>query len=172
MKYSFILFAVCLIAAVSSEDAAAAGQQVAADSNAPGGEIWQEDDREVLIRNERGAKNRESCRYMKGQWSECNSKNNTRSRTLTLKKGDAVACEQTKTVQKKCKKACRYEKGTWGECDSMSQMTRTDTLKSGGDPTCQPHRQVTKRCGGAAQNGGKKNSKANKENKGGRRNRQ
>lgn len=58
MKYSFILFAVCLIAAVSSEDAAAAGQQVAADSNAPGGEIWQEDDREVLIRNERGAKNR------------------------------------------------------------------------------------------------------------------
>lgn len=57
MKYSFLLLAVWLIAVASSEDAAGTGQQVAID-NSPGGEIWQEDDREVLIRNERGAKNR------------------------------------------------------------------------------------------------------------------
>jgi len=44
-----------------------------------------------------------SCRYVKGQWSECDSNTNTRSRTLSLKKGDK-SCEQTKTIQKKCKK--------------------------------------------------------------------
>lgn len=41
---------------------------------------------------------------MKGAWSECDPKNNMRSRTLTLKKGDQSNCEGTKTIQKKCKK--------------------------------------------------------------------
>lgn len=44
-----------------------------------------------------------SCRYVKGQWSECDSKTNTRSRTLNLKKGDK-SCDQIKIIQKKCKK--------------------------------------------------------------------
>lgn len=44
-----------------------------------------------------------SCRYVKGQWSECDSNTNLRSRTLNLKKGDK-SCEQTKIIQKKCKK--------------------------------------------------------------------
>lgn len=110
------------------------------------GEIWEEDDHEVLIRSERGAKNREPCRYVKGSWSECDSKTNMRARTLTLKKGDQATCEPTKTIQKKCKKACRYEKGTWGECNAQSQMTRNDKLKTNSDPSCEQNRQITKKC--------------------------
>ncbi|XP_037931483.1 uncharacterized protein LOC119666272 [Teleopsis dalmanni] len=68
------------------------------------GEIWEEDDHEILIRNERGTKSDGlSCRYGKNPWTECDTKTNTRSRTLTLKKGDP-ACDQTRTIQKKCKK--------------------------------------------------------------------
>jgi hypothetical protein len=44
------------------------------------------------------------CRYVKGTWSDCDPKTNMRSRILTLKKGDQNSCEQTKTIQKKCKK--------------------------------------------------------------------
>ncbi|XP_017840697.1 uncharacterized protein LOC108598526 isoform X2 [Drosophila busckii] len=69
------------------------------------GEVWEEDDHEVLIRNERGTKSDGlSCRYGKNPWTECDTKTNTRSRTLTLKKGDP-ACDQTRTIQKKCKKS-------------------------------------------------------------------
>lgn len=46
----------------------------------------------------------DSCRYVKGPWTDCDAKTNTRSRSLTLKKGDATACVQTRTIQKKCKK--------------------------------------------------------------------
>ncbi|XP_049812108.1 uncharacterized protein LOC126259390 [Schistocerca nitens] len=126
------------------------------------GEIWEEDDHEVLIRSERGAKNRDPCRYLKGAWSECDPKTNMRTRTLTLKKGDQAACEQTKTIQKKCKKACRYEKGTWSECSPQNQMSRSDTLKANSDPSCEQSRQITKKC----------KSKGAKAGKGGRRNRQ
>lgn len=44
-----------------------------------------------------------SCRYAKSQWSECDSKTNQRTRTLTLKRGEQ-GCVQTRTIQKKCKK--------------------------------------------------------------------
>lgn len=131
------------------------------------GEIWEEDDHEVLIRSERGAKNREPCRYVKGAWSDCDAKSNTRSRTLTLKKGDQASCEQTKTIQKKCKKgsakkSCRYEKGTWSECNPQGEMTRNDKLKANSDPSCEQNRQITKKC----------KAKGVKPTKGGRRNRQ
>ncbi|KAK3921333.1 Pleiotrophin [Frankliniella fusca] len=92
------------------------------------------------------------CRYAKGAWSECDTKTNTRTRTLTLKKGDAATCEQTKTIQKKCKKgmrvhvaACRYDKGTWGDC-ANGRMTRTDALRPNSDPSCEQARQITKKC--------------------------
>ncbi|KOC67039.1 hypothetical protein WH47_11692 [Habropoda laboriosa] len=85
-----------------------------------------------------------SCRYAKGQWSECDSKTNTRSRTLNLKKGDK-SCEQTKTIQKKCKKACRYEKGTWTGCVNQL-MTRVDNLKANSDASCEKTRRLDKRC--------------------------
>ncbi|XP_017781558.1 PREDICTED: uncharacterized protein LOC108566267 [Nicrophorus vespilloides] len=130
------------------------------------GEIWEEDDHEVLIRSERGAKNRENCRYTKGQWSECDSSNNMRSRTLTLKKGEQT-CEPVKTMQKKCKKACRYEKGTWGPCNAQSQMTRNDKLKPNSDSSCEQNRQVTKKC---KSKGGAKPTKGKGKNKAGRRN--
>ncbi|XP_047524467.1 uncharacterized protein LOC125062518 [Pieris napi] len=109
-------------------------------------EIWEERDHEVLIRNERGAKNRETCRYVRGSWSDCDPKSNVRSRTLTLKKGDPVSCERSKTIQKKCKKACRYEKTSWSECNPNGEMSRTDMLKANSDPTCDQSRRVTKKC--------------------------
>lgn len=113
-------------------------------------DLWEEDDKEVLVRTIRGTKEQRasgstaSCRYVKGQWSECDSKTNTRSRTLNLKKGDK-SCEQTKTIQKKCKKACRYEKGTWSGCVNQL-MTRIDNLKANSDTSCDKTRRLTKRC--------------------------
>ncbi|XP_066905406.1 uncharacterized protein [Halyomorpha halys] len=133
------------------------------------GEIWEEDEKEVLIRSERGAKNgKDPCRYEKGPWSECDSATNTRSRTLTLKKkaGETgstsqAACEPTKTIKKPCKKACRYEKGTWSACNAQNEMVRTDTIKEKSDPTCEQKRLATRKC----KNKGNRGSKAN--NKGG-----
>ncbi|CAG9138213.1 hypothetical protein JYU34_000270 [Plutella xylostella] len=110
------------------------------------GEVWEESDHEVLIRNERGAKNRETCRYVKGAWSECDAKTNVRSRTLTLKKGDTGSCERFKIIQKKCKKACRYEKSSWSECSATGEMVRTDELKANSDPACDQSRRLTKKC--------------------------
>lgn len=139
-------------------------------------EIWQEDDREVLIRNERGTKNGgaadSQCRYTKGPWTECDAKSNTRSRTLSLKKGEQ-SCVQTRTIQKKCKKACRYDKGAWSECAPNGQMSRTDSLKSSSDATCQSTRVVNKNCNqGKSKDKQNKSPKAEKKEKGLRKNRQ
>ncbi|XP_063838038.1 uncharacterized protein LOC135087128 [Ostrinia nubilalis] len=110
------------------------------------GEVWEENDHEVLIRNERGAKNKEPCRYVRSAWSECDAKTNIRSRVLTLKKGDPASCERTKTIQKKCKKPCRYEKSSWSECNANGEMSRTDMLKANSDPSCDQSRRITKKC--------------------------
>lgn len=134
------------------------------------GELWEEDEREVLIRSERGTKNsKEQCRYTKGAWSECDTKTNMRTRTLTLKEkkktegtGATVSCEPTKTIQKKCKKACRYEKGTWSQCSPQNEMVRTDTIKDKSDSSCEQTRQIKKKC----------TSKTTRPSKGTRRNRQ
>ncbi|XP_073836493.1 uncharacterized protein [Musca autumnalis] len=118
-----------------------------------------------------------SCRYAKSDWSECDAKTNTRSRTLHLKKGDA-SCQPTRTMEKKCKKSCRYEKGAWSECIN-GQMTREDKLKSTGggseSSSCEAIRSINKKCNpnnngaaGKQANGGKKERK-NKD-KGSRRN--
>ncbi|XP_003707667.1 uncharacterized protein LOC100877636 [Megachile rotundata] len=130
-------------------------------------DLWEEDDTEVLVRTVRGTKERasgstSSCRYVKGQWSECDSKTNTRSRTLNLKKGDSRSCEQTKTIQKKCKKACRYEKGTWSGCVNQ-QMTREDHLKANSDASCEKTRRLTKRC--KPETNTKKSTKGERSNK-------
>lgn len=141
-------------------------------------EFWQEDEREVLIRNERGTKNGgagtadSQCRYTKGPWTECDAKSNTRSRTLSLKKGEP-SCVQTRTIQKKCKKACRYDKGAWSECAPNGQMSRTDSLKSSSDATCQTSRVVNKNCNqGKSKDKQNKPAKAEKKEKGIRKNRQ
>lgn len=42
------------------------------------------------------------CKYRKGSWSSCDPQTKVRTRTLTLKKGDA-SCEATKTLHKECK---------------------------------------------------------------------
>ncbi|EEB18742.1 Pleiotrophic factor-alpha-1 precursor, putative [Pediculus humanus corporis] len=144
------------------------------------GEIWEEDDHEVLIRSERGAKSRggEPCRYIKGPWTDCDPKTTLRTRTLTLKKGDSTQCEPTKTIQKKCKKACRYEKGNWSECNGQSQIVRIDKLKPNSDTSCEQSREITRKC--KTKTGKGKNSKSNyqsnsnnrKTGGGGRRNKQ
>ncbi|CRK95861.1 CLUMA_CG009308, isoform A [Clunio marinus] len=96
-------------------------------------------------------KDENSCRYTKGAWSECDSKSNTRSRTLTLKKGEG-SCVQTRTIQKKCKKgksekACRYDKGAFGECQPSGEMTRIDKLKTTSDSaSCPATRTINKKC--------------------------
>ncbi|XP_012285187.1 uncharacterized protein LOC105702294 isoform X2 [Orussus abietinus] len=129
-------------------------------------DLWEEDDKEVLVRTARGTKERasagvSSCRYVKGQWSECDTKTNTRTRTLNLKKGDD-SCEQTKTIQKKCKKACRYEKGTWSGCVNQL-MTRVDNLKANSDASCEKTRRLTKRC--KPESSTKKATKGDRSNK-------
>ncbi|XP_055843513.1 uncharacterized protein LOC129910239 isoform X3 [Episyrphus balteatus] len=128
-------------------------------------------DGDSLVRKGRGAKSSNqgsetvsgvetSCRYSKSAWTECDTKTNSRSRTLTLKKGES-SCQQTRTIQKKCKKACRYEKGAWTECTS-GQMTRQDKLKTTSDATCEPVRAINKKCNPS---GGKPKDKGNKERK-------
>nr|XP_033321448.1 uncharacterized protein LOC117217736 isoform X2 [Megalopta genalis] len=132
-------------------------------------DLWEEDDKEVLVRTVRGTKerasgNNASCRYVKGQWSECDSKTNTRSRELNLKKGDN-SCEKIKTISKKCKKgsaACRYEKGTWSGCVNQL-MTRVDNLKANSDATCEKVRRLTKRC--KQETNTKKSAKSERSNK-------
>uniref|UniRef100_T1PG19 PTN/MK heparin-binding protein family n=1 Tax=Musca domestica TaxID=7370 RepID=T1PG19_MUSDO len=114
-----------------------------------------------------------SCRYAKSDWSECDAKTNTRSRTLNLKKGDA-SCQPVRTMEKKCKKSCRYEKGAWSECIN-GQMTREDKLKSTGgnesSSSCEAVRSINKKCnpnnnGGAGGSGGKQaNGSGKKERK-------
>ena len=67
------------------------------------------------------------CRYVKGAWSDCDPKTNMRSRILTLKKGDQNTCEQTKTIQKKCKKGnipVLYICSLLSECLSLSMFIR------------------------------------------------
>ncbi|XP_044732119.1 uncharacterized protein LOC123294994 isoform X2 [Chrysoperla carnea] len=94
MRWFGILIAAILLVAIASVE----------------GEVWEEDDHEILIRSERGTKNREACKYTKGAWSECDLSTNMRSRTLTLKKGDPQLCDKSKTIQKKCKKGSKHDK--------------------------------------------------------------
>ncbi|XP_037719682.1 uncharacterized protein LOC119553392 isoform X2 [Drosophila subpulchrella] len=89
-----------------------------------------------------------TCRYAKSAWSNCDDKTNTRSRVLSLRKGEQN-CLPTRTIQKKCKKGCRYDKGTWSQCIA-GQMTREDKLQAeatgGSDQNCNPVRTVNKKC--------------------------
>lgn len=98
----------------------------------------------------RGGAGAVACRYTKGDWSDCDTTSNVRTRTLTLKRGDSAECEATKTENRKCKKPCRYVKGQWSECDgSVHMKERLDQLKPGSDQTCEATRRMTKKCKGA-----------------------
>ncbi|XP_046735114.1 uncharacterized protein LOC124404774 isoform X2 [Diprion similis] len=130
--------------------------------------LWDDDMHdELLVRVSRGAKDRvsagtASCRYEKSDWSACDVKTNTRSRTLTLKKGDPKTCDKIKKLDKKCKKECRYEKGTWSECVDQ-QMNRIDNLKPDSDRSCEKTRRRTKRC--KPETNAKKTPKSDRSNK-------
>lgn len=69
--------------------------------------------------------------------------------------------------------ACRYDKGAWSECAPNGQMSRTDSLKSSSDATCQSTRVVNKNCNqGKSKDKQNKSPKAEKKEKGLRKNRQ
>lgn len=108
----------------------------------------------------------QGCKYNKrgGQRGDCDPSTNTRTITLTLKKG-GPECEATKTVTKPCRQdrtgrstsrggrgargqgnPCRYQRGEWSECDASNMMSRTLTLKKGDPETCEATKTVTKRC--------------------------
>lgn len=114
-------------------------------------DIFAESDHEVVYRYPRGARSggsrsREECRYKKEPWEECDRATNTQKRKLVLKRGSGK-CEATKELTRNCKKACRYEKGVWNACNSTANTrTRVDKLKPRSDPSCEPTRQVTKKC--------------------------
>lgn len=127
-------------------------------------EKWEENAHEVLIRNTRGA-DKDTCKYDKSPWSECDPASHMKNRTLTLKKGNPATCEATKSISRKCKKACRYEKGAWSQCSAAGDMTRSDLLKEAtSDPNCEKSRTMTKKC--------KSKNRKNKANNGQRRGRQ
>ncbi|KAL1456129.1 hypothetical protein WDU94_000879 [Cyamophila willieti] len=134
-------------------------------------ETWEENPHEVvLIRNTRGA-DKDTCKYDKSNWSECDPNTHMKNRTLTLKKGNPATCEATKSISRKCKKgkknlACRYEKGTWSQCSAAGDMTRIDMLKeANSDANCEKSRTMTKKCKS------KNSSRKNKANNGQRRGR-
>ncbi|XP_016959742.1 uncharacterized protein LOC108031049 [Drosophila biarmipes] len=112
-----------------------------------------------------------TCRYAKSAWSNCDIKTNTRSRVLSLRKGEQN-CLPTRTIQKKCKKGCRYDKGSWSQCIA-GQMTREDKLQTeaigDSDQNCNPVRTVNKKCkangnaGGGKQHGQNRGPKERKQ---------
>ncbi|XP_034483749.1 uncharacterized protein LOC117788917 [Drosophila innubila] len=113
----------------------------------------------------------QTCRYTKSSWTECDTKTNMRTRTLSLKKGDSN-CLPTRSMQKTCKKSCRYEKGTWSECVN-GQITREDKLKPADDgspqSTCNPVRVMNKKCKSGGAGGARSTKERKHKEKGSRR---
>ncbi|GAB0090267.1 Pleiotrophin/Midkine, C-terminal domain [Sergentomyia squamirostris] len=107
------------------------------------GEIWQEDDHEVLIRNERGAKNNN------GGVGSGKRGNPTKISKKQEKHRDMFANEKQKDTlpsEKHMQRSCRYVKSAWTECDAKTnQRSRTLTLKKGEDG-CVQTRTIQKKC--------------------------
>ncbi|XP_025097760.1 uncharacterized protein LOC112566047 [Pomacea canaliculata] len=98
-------------------------------------------------RRNKAVRPKKTCKYFKGSWSDCDASTNTRTRELTLKKGDASVCLPKKTITKKCKKPCKYDKGPWSECsESSSQRERQLTLKKGDPNVCNATLTLVKPC--------------------------
>lgn len=62
------------------------------------------------------AGNKKACKYAKGEWSECDTTTNTKTRTLTLKtsRRNNVAsseCEPTTVVTKRCTSVRKNQRG-------------------------------------------------------------
>ncbi|KAL3883312.1 hypothetical protein ACJMK2_029588 [Sinanodonta woodiana] len=87
------------------------------------------------------------CKYQFGEWGSCDLATNTRSRTLTLRSGNAAVCSQTKNDTRKCKIACKFREGKWSECNPQTlQMQRVDTIIKGSEAFCEKSRLITKKC--------------------------
>uniref|UniRef100_A0A1L8DPB3 Putative conserved secreted protein n=1 Tax=Nyssomyia neivai TaxID=330878 RepID=A0A1L8DPB3_9DIPT len=98
------------------------------------GEIWQEDDHEVLIRNERGTKNGSSGGIASGK----------RGNPMKLSKKQEK--QKDHLSNEKQMRSCRYAKSAWTECDpKTNQRSRTLTLKKGEDG-CVQTRTIQKKC--------------------------
>ncbi|XP_070189656.1 uncharacterized protein [Littorina saxatilis] len=100
-----------------------------------------------MKKKKRGNGKGKACKYQKGAWSECDPLSNTRTRQLTLKKGDESVCLPKKTITKKCRKPCKYTKGPWLPCnESTNEKMRQLTLKKGDPSICNATMTITKPC--------------------------
>ncbi|XP_041351382.1 uncharacterized protein LOC121370308 [Gigantopelta aegis] len=87
------------------------------------------------------------CKYTFGPWSKCITSTNTKSRMLSLKKGDPEVCEQTKELKRKCRNQCKYSFGNWTDCDPDTQTrSRTKLLIKGDKSTCKQEISFSKSC--------------------------
>jgi len=116
------------------------------------GEIWQEDDREVLIRSARGA-NKNNGGTASGANAAGNAGgggNNGSGNSGSGKKekqANKRIYNRKNTEEKTIKKSpCRYEKSPWTDCDAQTNLrSRTLTLKKG-DDGCVATRTIEKKC--------------------------
>ncbi|XP_059614049.1 uncharacterized protein LOC132260127 isoform X1 [Phlebotomus argentipes] len=105
------------------------------DLEASVGEIWQEDDHEVLIRNQRGTKNISGAAGVSGKREKLSKVSRKQD-----KQKDALSSE------KQMQRSCRYVKSAWTECDAKTnQRSRTLTLKKG-EEGCVQTRTIQKKC--------------------------
>jgi len=113
------------------------------------GEVWQEDDREVLIRSVRGAKNNggsSSGKREKDKARRLNGGNRKLSEPRSELKNEQKTDQKSEQKVQKKNSTCRYDKSQWSECDQQSNMrSRTLTLKKG-DDGCVPTRTIQKKC--------------------------
>ncbi|XP_055620735.1 protein FAM133-like isoform X2 [Toxorhynchites rutilus septentrionalis] len=120
-------------------------------------EIWQEDDREVLIRNERGTKNggagtagkkdRKKDKNSNSSSSQSSSSPTSSSATLQKLKQQNIKSKLDNTKQQaQTDSQCRYTKGPWTECDAKTNTrSRTLALKKG-ETSCVQTRTIQKKC--------------------------
>ncbi|XP_052810032.1 uncharacterized protein LOC128238294 isoform X1 [Mya arenaria] len=93
---------------------------------------------------------KKECRFVSGEWSECDIESEQMTRVDNLRPGSLETCPSTRVLNKPCgrkEKRCVYGEADWLECDSSDQpvRTRTQPLLSGG-PSCLPERVTTKSC--------------------------
>jgi peptidyl-prolyl isomerase F (cyclophilin D) len=87
-----------------------------------------------VVQNDQGIK-KKSCRYERGQWSDCDSSLQLKNRTDTIKaKYRGPECEETRVITKQCqrgiKKICVYQHAKdieWSPCTRNVQI-RTKSL--------------------------------------------
>ncbi|KAK3578451.1 hypothetical protein CHS0354_037434 [Potamilus streckersoni] len=98
------------------------------------------------------------CKYHK-TFGKCNPDTQKVTVTMTLKKGNQAVCEQTKTVEAKCrnmmnKRVCKYKKVPFETCDRETNTRSRNLFLRKGDPaTCNATKLETRPCGKKSRQG-------------------